>query len=147
MLLGYNFEPRSKSRSLGTWGSATSIGLSLHGCSRLMREDKIDQSRYSGCGDLKGFTRFMQSVSFSPPRARRILVIYLNLFLHSSDKASFIFYRGTTTSILSVIHKCLMRYSHQHLNFCSERCKCRFTFVCSVIILVSLCRKGAIFII
>ena len=90
---------------------------------------------------------YAEWVSFSPPRTRRILVIYRNLFLHSSEKARFIFYRRTTTSTVSVIHKCLMTYSHQRLNFCNERCKCRFTFVCSVIILVFLCRKGAIFII
>ena len=39
----------------------------------------------------------------------------------------------------------ILRYSHQRLNFYNERCKCRFTFACNVLILFPLCRKGAIF--
>ena len=50
-------------------GSALTIGLSIKGCSHSKNQfgerKKIDQSRSSSCGDLKGLTRYRQSLFFS----------------------------------------------------------------------------------
>ena len=55
MLLGYSFEPRPNSRAVGTAGSVMIIGFAKKKLS-LTREDKIDWSKSSGCGDFKGLT-------------------------------------------------------------------------------------------
>ena len=55
MLLGYSFETRPNSRAVGTAGSVMIIGFAKKKLS-LTREDKIDWSKSSGCGDFKELT-------------------------------------------------------------------------------------------
>ena len=69
MLLGYSFYPRLNSRTLGY--DHQFINKQMLTPEKFDERNKTDESRSSGCGDLKGFTRFRQNLLFSPPRSRK----------------------------------------------------------------------------
>ena len=71
-----SFGLRPNSRALGTAGSVMTIGLSIKDDRSLKtsfswRENKIDQSRSSCCGDFKDWRDSCRAEFFSAPRSRR----------------------------------------------------------------------------
>ena len=62
MLLGYSFDPRLNSRTLGYDNQfVNKLMLTLE---KFDERNKTDESRRSGCGDFKGLTRFSRASSF-----------------------------------------------------------------------------------
>ena len=86
MLLEYSFEPRSKSRALGTASSVMTVGLSINGCSPW--KDQFDERKQDWLVQTFGLRRLQKldviresRASFSPPRSRRLFGTYYG-FLH-----------------------------------------------------------------
>ena len=68
MLLGYSFDPRLNSCALCY--KHPFVNKQMLTLEKFDERNKTDESRRSGCGDLKGLTRFSRA-SFSPPRSRK----------------------------------------------------------------------------
>ena len=68
ILLGYSFDPRLNSCALCY--EHPFVNKQMLTLGKFDGRNKTDESRRSGCGDLKGLTRFSRA-SFSPPRSRK----------------------------------------------------------------------------
>ena len=68
MLLGYSFDPRLNSCALCY--EHPFVNKQMLTLEKFDGRNKTGESRRSGCGDLKGLTRFSRT-SFSPPRSRK----------------------------------------------------------------------------
>ena len=60
MLLGYRFEPKPKSRALGTVGSVMTYGLFLLGCSSSEKKKKFDEMKQDSLAEKEFGLRRLQ---------------------------------------------------------------------------------------